>query len=168
MATECTKAHGPTQHDGGAVDGSINQLATEVEKSRGQKNKTRECKGEVRPLDAPDGEEDEPLLPSRSAAHRLGGSAHQRQAVARHRSLATARAPPIASTWDARGAMVEQGWGGAVCSLPKTLGGGRGRGRARSLLAFRGVPNIGVLVEYSTKRFPASSCQCLLSIPTLN
>lgn len=74
---------------------------------------------EGRPLDAPDGEEDEPLLPSRRAAHRLGGSAHQRQAVARHRSLPTARTPSIASTWGARGAMVEQGWGGAVCSLPK-------------------------------------------------
>ena len=49
MATECTKAHGPTQHDGGAVDGSINQLATEVEKSRGQKNKTRgEAAGRTR------------------------------------------------------------------------------------------------------------------------
>lgn len=105
MVAECTKAHGPTQHDGGAVDVSINQLATGVEKitwskNKTKQNKTRECIGEVRPLGAPDGEEDEPLLPSRRAAHRLGGSAHQRQAVARHRSLATARTPSIASTWD--------------------------------------------------------------------
>lgn len=62
------------------------------------------------------------------------------------------------------GAMVEQGWVGReerFARFPKTLGGGRG-GRARSLLAFRGEPNIGGLVEYS-----ACSCLCLLFIPTL-
>ena len=81
--------------------------------------KKGECIGEMKPMDVPDGEEDDPLLPARRAAHRLGGPAQQRQAAARHLSLATARTPSIASTRGARGAMVQQGWGGAVCSLPK-------------------------------------------------
>jgi hypothetical protein len=57
---------------------------------------------------------------------------HKRHAVARHRSLATAGTTSAASTWewDARGAIVEQGWGGAACSLPKhsAADGGEGEG----------------------------------------
>lgn len=74
----------------------------------------------MKTLDAPDGEDDETLPPARRAAHGLGGPAHQRQAAARHRSLATART--LSDRVDvgcARGAMVRRGWGGAVCSLPK-------------------------------------------------
>lgn len=126
------------------------------EKQEDAKQKTRECIEEMKTLDAPDGEDDEPLLPARRAAHRLGGPAHQRQAAARHRSLATARVPSIAyvDAGCARGAMVRRGWGGAVCSLPKHAAADGAVAERRCLLAFRGEPNIAV--EYSTKPYAAA------------